>query len=70
MFPNYDAILTEFDKMISWKKTSGGKLIPEPVKGMNEEFDKMQETVVVVKNMMNEYAKEIAEKLDASPDEV
>ena len=40
IYPNYLPILDEFDRMIIWK-SSGSSKIPEPRKGFDEEFDRV-----------------------------
>ena len=45
LFPDYDEILTDFEKMINWKRDSSGKKIPEPVLGLDPYFDGCNEKV-------------------------
>lgn len=48
IFPDYTPIIEEFGKMIQWK-TVGKKKVPEPVKGLDEEFDEANERVETIK---------------------
>ena len=44
LFPDYMPILAEFGEMIVWKVT-GGHRIPEPVLGLDPEFDQYNDNV-------------------------
>jgi hypothetical protein len=41
LFPDTAGIIEEFENMITWKKTSTGRLIPQPKYGNDEGFDKV-----------------------------
>ena len=58
IFPNYIPILDEFANMIEWK-SFGGKRIPEPKRGIDEEFDGFNEAVNKIKEQMQDYAKDV-----------
>ena len=47
-FPDYMPALEEFESMITWKRANG-KRIPEPKKGLFEEFDTKNQDVERVK---------------------
>ena len=50
IFPDYMPILDEFEEMIVWKQCGAkGKKIPEPKKGVDEEFDAKNEKVESIK---------------------
>ena len=50
IFPDYMPILEEFEEMIVWKQCGAkGKKIPEPKKGVDEEFDAKNEKVESIK---------------------
>ena len=51
IFPDYSPILTEFEDMIVWKQHNGKK-IPEPKRGVDKEFDNINETVADIKRQM------------------
>ena len=59
MYPNYDQILVDFEKMINWKKDSNGKKIPEPVLGLDAHFDSCNNRVDELKTQFSKYIKTI-----------
>ena len=58
-FPNYEPILKEFESMIKWKSTSNGKKVPEPVLGLDEDFDLANSTVDKNKEAINQYEEDL-----------
>ena len=58
IYPNYLPILDEFDRMIIWK-SSGSSKIPEPRKGFDEEFDRVNQSVDQIKKRMQQYVKDV-----------
>lgn len=58
IFPNFDHIIENFEKMIQWKKV-GSKKVPEPIKGLNEEFDIANSNVEKLKVRLAEYLEEV-----------
>ena len=52
IFPNYEPIFEEFNELIVWKK-AGKQKVPEPVLGIDEEFDKKNQVVEDIKEELN-----------------
>ena len=44
LFPDYDEVITRFEEMIQWKQV-GSKKVPEPIKGLDAEFDEANNRV-------------------------
>lgn len=51
LFPDYEPILKEFEQMIQWKNV-GSKKIPEPIQGLNEQFDEASARVDNIKGKL------------------
>ena len=45
--------------MIKWKSTSNGKKVPEPVLGLDEDFDLANSTVDKNKEAINQYEEDL-----------
>ena len=65
MFPDYEPILKEFENMIQWKAI-GKKKIPEPVRGLDEEFDKANDRVEGIKLKIDNYLNVVKKELKSS----
>ena len=61
IFPDYSPILAEFEDMIVWKQYRGKK-VPEPKRGVDDEFDKINVTVEEIKRRMEKYVDEVAKE--------
>lgn len=58
IFPDYMPILAQFDKMVVWKQ-AGKQKVPEPVRGLDEEFDAKNEKVENIRDRMDTYIETI-----------
>ena len=55
IYPNYEPIFQEFSKLIQWK-TVGKQKVPEPILGIDEEFDEKNRVVDEIKGKVDAYA--------------
>jgi hypothetical protein len=58
LFPDYMPILAEFGEMIVWKQARGHR-IPEPVLGLDPEFDQCNEDVNRAKADLDDYLESV-----------
>eukprot|EP00347_Sterkiella_histriomuscorum_P017253 403350104 len=65
IFPDYRPILKEFEDMITWK-TIGKKKIPEPIQGLDEEFDRANDKVERVKEKIEKHIEVVRKELKSS----
>ena len=64
IYPDYEPILKEFESMINWKNAGRGKgKVPEPVLGLDADFDAANQKIERIKEKMQDYLEEIAEKI-------
>ena len=54
IFPDYEPILQDFESMVVWKSLKGKK-IPEPKKGVDEDFDNVNVRVDEIRSKMHSY---------------
>ena len=59
IFPDYEPILQDFESMVVWKSLKGKK-IPEPKKGVDEDFDNVNVRVDEIRSKMHSYVKDVA----------
>lgn len=62
IFPDYSTIIEEFEKMIQWKSV-GSKKVPEPVPGLDEEFDQANARVEKIKEKLEKYIEKVRKEL-------
>lgn len=58
-------MIEEFDQLIVWKKVAGGANaaeVPEPQRGIDAEFDEINDTVNAIKEELNEYLQDIVRR--------
>jgi hypothetical protein len=56
--------------MINWKTNSGGKKVPEPVVGLDHEFDAANDLVDTNKEAIEEYRNSLIKKLKCEESEL
>ena len=54
LFPDYSPILEEFENMIVWKG-----YVPQPRKGIFEEFDQIDEKLNKIRHSLKDYVEEV-----------
>ena len=54
LFPDYSPILEEFENMIVWKG-----YVPQPRKGIFEEFDKIDQKLSQIRHSLKEYVEQV-----------
>ena len=59
LFPDYEPILQEFERMVVWKELDG-KRVPEPTRGIFEDFDNLNDRVEQIKEQMQDYVEDVA----------
>ena len=59
IYPDYEPILQEFEEMIVWKSIKGKK-IPEPKKGIDENFDNVNDKISEVRSKIQSYISDVA----------
>ncbi len=62
IFPDYSSVIEEFEKMIQWKSV-GSKKVPEPVPGLDEEFDQANARVERIKEKLETYIEKVRKEL-------
>ena len=63
-------MLKDFEVLISWKNASGGKKVPEPKLGLDQEFDTANQEVKNNKDIIREYVALISEELKCDESQV
>lgn len=63
-------MLKDFEAMISWKNAGGGKKVPEPKLGLDQEFDTANQEVENNKDKIREYVASISEELKCDESQV
>jgi hypothetical protein len=56
--------------MIVWKSAGGGKKIPEPVLGLDKEFDAANQRVQDKKDAIQNYVESLAKKLKCDKEDL
>lgn len=62
IFPDIRPLIEEFEKMIQWKSV-GSKKVPEPVAGLDAEFDRASLKVEAVKKRLDSYLEKVRKQL-------
>lgn len=62
IFPDYSGVIEEFEKMIQWKSV-GSKKVPEPVPGLDEEFDQANAKVEKIKGRLETYIEKVRKEM-------
>jgi len=57
LFPNLNPVITEFENMIVWKSSgaSASEDVPEPMPGLDPQFDETNKRCDTSKEHLNEY---------------
>ena len=61
IYPNYEPIFQEFNNLIQWK-TVGKSKVPEPILGIDEEFDEKNQVVDQIKEKINAYVEDVSKE--------
>ncbi len=62
IFPDYSSVIEDFENMIQWKSV-GNKKVPEPVPGLDEEFDTANSQVEKIKERLEAYIEKVRKEL-------
>lgn len=66
LFPDLVEELKEFESMVTWKKI-GTERIPEPARGIEEEFDAANDLVNDIKKQFTEILKNVRKQFNNDP---
>lgn len=62
MFPDTADVIADFENMVTWKKSSTGKRIPQPKYGTDQSFDRVDEALKAIKEEMEKHMKGLGYK--------
>lgn len=62
--------MKDFEAMISWKNAGGGKKVPEPKLGLDQEFDTANQEVVDNKDKIEQYVESVRQALKCEDSKV